>query len=80
VRRHPGVGTRFECAELSYKPYTCCRFNHTAIDDTLTIASQSGFDPDCIDRIEVGLNSQAYQAVCTPPDIRLRPKTGMYGC
>lgn len=69
------LGTRFEFTELSYKPYPCCRFNHTAIDAALAIASQSGFDPARIDRIEVGLNSQAYQAVCTPPDVRLRPQT-----
>jgi 2-methylcitrate dehydratase PrpD len=69
------LGERFEMLQLSYKPYPCCRFNHTAIDAALAIARQPGFDAARIDRIEVGLNRQAYEAVCTPPEIRLRPQT-----
>src|SRR3546814_6802489 len=30
-----GLGQRFHMADLSYKPYPCCRFNHTAIDIAL---------------------------------------------
>jgi 2-methylcitrate dehydratase PrpD len=70
-----GLGVRYELTALSYKPYPCCRFNHTAIDAALAIARQPGFDPARIDRIAVGVNKQAYEAVCTPPEIRLRPKT-----
>ncbi len=69
------LGIRFEMAGLSYKPYPCCRFNHTAIDAALAIARAPGFDPARIDRIAVGINKQAFEAVCTPPDIRLRPQT-----
>ena len=32
-----GLGQRFEFEQLSYKPYPCCRFNHTAIDATLAM-------------------------------------------
>jgi 2-methylcitrate dehydratase PrpD len=69
------LGTHFEFTALSYKPYPCCRFNHTAIDAALAIGRQPGFQAARIDRIAVGINQQAYQAVCTPPDIRLRPQT-----
>jgi 2-methylcitrate dehydratase PrpD len=70
-----GLGTRFAMTGLSYKPYPCCRFNHTAIDAALAILRQPGFDAARIDRIAVGLNRQAYEAVCTPPEIRRHPQT-----
>ena len=70
-----GLGQRFEMMQLSYKPYPCCRFNHTAIDAALAIARQPGFDPARIGRITAGVNNQAFEAVCTPPAIRLRPTT-----
>ena len=70
-----GLGSRFEMTGLSYKPYPCCRFNHTAIDAALAIARRPGFDLARVDRIAVGVTKQAYEAVCTPPDIRARPKT-----
>lgn len=69
------LGRRFELMQLSYKPYPCCRFNHTAIDAALAARRQPDFDLSRIRRIAVGVNNQAYEAVCTPPEIRLRPKT-----
>ena len=59
------LGTRWEFLDLSYKPYPCCRFDHTAIDAALAVANQPGFDPAAVTRIEVGVNSQCYQAVCS---------------
>ena len=31
------LGERYEFTQLSYKPYPCCRFNHTAIDAALAL-------------------------------------------
>jgi 2-methylcitrate dehydratase PrpD len=72
-----GLGQRFEMMELSYKPYPCCRFDHTAIDAALAVRAQLGFDIAHIERITVGVNHQAYQAVCTPPAMRRHPTTGV---
>jgi 2-methylcitrate dehydratase PrpD len=72
-----GLGHRFELTELSYKPYPCCRFDHTAIDAALAVRHQPGFDASRIGRITAGVNYQAYQAVCTPPNIRRHPTTGV---
>jgi len=69
-----GLGTRFHFEDLSYKPYPSCRFNHTAIDAALSLLAQPGFDVTRIRRIRVRLNNQAYEAVCTPPDIRAAPR------
>lgn len=75
ARLRDRLGTQWELLELSYKPYPCCRFNHTAIDAALAVAGQPGFDPARITRITAGVNAQSYQAVCTPPEIRRHPTT-----
>jgi 2-methylcitrate dehydratase PrpD len=68
------LGRRFEFLDLSYKPYPCCRFNHTAVDAAL-LARAAGAEPQAIRRVEVGVNRQAYQAVCTPVEMRKAPRT-----
>ncbi len=74
ARLRKGLGTTFDFVDLSYKPYPCCRFNHTAIDAALALRARIG-DPSAIRAIRVGVNNQAYEAVCTPPDIRRAPRT-----
>jgi len=69
------MGERYEFVELSYKPYPCCRFNHTAIDAVLALRASAGMRPERVRRIRVGLNRQAYEAVCTPVDVRKAPRT-----
>jgi len=69
-----GLGERYEFTQLSYKPYPCCRFNHTAIDAALALRA-SGLEPARVRRIRAGVNRQAYEAVCTPVDVRKAPHT-----
>ena len=69
-----GLGERYEFVELSYKPYPCCRFNHTAIDAALALRS-AGIRAERVRRVRVGLNRQAYEAVCTPLEVRRAPQT-----
>ncbi|WP_460873232.1 MmgE/PrpD family protein [Paralcaligenes ginsengisoli] len=70
-----GIGERFEFTELSYKPYPCCRFNHNGIEAALDLRKTIQDRLPEIRRIRVGLNRQAYQAVCTPIEIRRSPRT-----
>ena len=70
-----GLGKRFEFLNLSYKPYPCCRFDHTAIDAALDIRRQIGGDISGIRRISAHVNKQAYEAVCTPIAMRKSPET-----
>lgn len=74
-RLRDGLGQRFDMADLSYKPYPCCRFNHTAVDAALAIRARPGFDPARVSRIVALVNNQAYEAVCTPVAMRQRPQT-----
>ncbi|MDM0021820.1 MmgE/PrpD family protein [Variovorax saccharolyticus] len=70
-----GLGERFEFTQLSYKPYPCCRLNHSAIDAALALRAGHGIRPDQVKRIRVGINRQAHEAVCTPIDVRKTPRS-----
>ena len=70
-----GLGQRYEFAQLSYKPYPCCRFNHTAIGAALALRASCQGPLERVRRIRVGVNKQAYEAVCTPVEVRKAPKT-----
>jgi 2-methylcitrate dehydratase PrpD len=70
-----GLGKQFVFTDLSYKPYPCCRFNHTAIDAALELQSSADIRVDEIKRIRIGVSRQAYEAVCTPVDIRKSPQS-----
>lgn len=69
------LGERFEFTRLSYKPYPCCRLNHSAIDAALALRAEHGIRPERVKRIRVGINRQAYEAVCTPIEVRKAPRT-----
>jgi 2-methylcitrate dehydratase PrpD len=70
-----GLGEHYEFTQLSYKPYPCCRFNHTAIDAALALRASAGVRAERVRRIRIGVNRQAYEAVCTPIDVRKAPHT-----
>lgn len=70
-----GLGQKFEFIELSYKPYPCCRFNHAAIAAALRLRTQHHIDPAHIASVRIGVNHQAFEAVCTPEAMRKAPKT-----
>lgn len=70
-----GLGECFEFINLSYKPYPCCRFDHTAIDAALQIRRELGDKIASIRKITALVNKQAYEAVCTPVGMRKSPET-----
>ncbi|MBN9425734.1 MAG: MmgE/PrpD family protein [Burkholderiales bacterium] len=74
-RLRDGLGQRFELLGLSYKPYPCCRFSHTAIDAARELRARVGPVAKRVRRIRVGINRLAYEVVCTPVDVRKAPAT-----
>ena len=70
-----GLGKRYEFTQLSYKPYPCCRFNHTAIDAVLTLRASKNIAAQDVLRVRVGVTHQAYAAVCMPVEVRKVPET-----
>ncbi len=67
------LGRRYEGASLSYKPYPCCRHDHTAIDAALEARARWKPRPEDIAHVEVQVSKQAYEAVCTPVGLRKNP-------
>lgn len=67
------LGERYEFTQLSYKPYPCCRFNHTAIDAALALRASWAIRSERVKRIRVGVNRQAHEAVCSPAEVRKAP-------
>lgn len=75
-RLREGLGTRFEFTDLGYKPYPCCRFNHTAIEAALRLRERFGLAiVGQIDEITARVNAQCLEAVGTPLAMRQAPKT-----
>ncbi len=69
------LGERYEFVNLSYKPYPCCRFNHTAIEAAITLRARAAIEPQRIRSVRIGMTRQAYEAVCTPVAVRKSPQT-----
>jgi 2-methylcitrate dehydratase PrpD len=70
-----GLGAHYEFLNLSYKPYPCCRYTHTAIDAALKLREELGGDVSSVRRVTVLVNRDAYEAVCTPVAMRKAPST-----
>lgn len=70
-----GLGETYEFVQLSYKPYPNCRFNHAAIGAALALKTRHQIAGEQVRAVRVGVNHQAFQAVCTPDDIRRNPRT-----
>ncbi|MBB5498836.1 MmgE/PrpD family protein [Paraburkholderia sp. MM5384-R2] len=69
------LGLRFEHEDLGYKPYPSCRHTHNAIDIALRLARDHNIDPANIERIDVAVNREAYDNVCTPVETKTRPRS-----
>lgn len=67
------LGTRYEVANLSYKPYPCCRWAHTGIDAALEL-HRKGVRPDQISQVELFTGPEAY-ALCEPVAYKHQPRT-----
>jgi 2-methylcitrate dehydratase PrpD len=70
-----GLGETFMGIDSSIKPYPCCKQSHTAMYAAVELCRELQATPDEIERIDVGLNADAYYTVCVPPERRYRPQT-----
>jgi len=64
----------YEIPYVSFKPYSCCRLTHTAIDATLKLKEKYNLKPDDIKKVLVGVNRQAYNANAQPIEIKRKPR------
>ncbi len=56
-----GYGNRWAIESVYFKPYSCCRWAHAAIDALLELQAAHGIVPDAIERIEVRTFNRALQ-------------------
>lgn len=62
-----GLGETWRIPEYSFKPYPCCRCNHTAIGLGIRLHAD-GMRPDAIDAIEIGIGNTNWLTVGEPYD------------
>ncbi len=69
------LGEKYEVVDLSFKPYPCCRMNHSSIDATLAIMNENRMGPEDIEAVTIRVNSDAMGSVCEPLEIKRNPRT-----
>ena len=62
-----GLGKTWRIPEYSFKPYPCCRCNHTAIGLGIEL-NQQGIRPDAVQSVEIGLGNTNWLTVGEPYD------------
>ena len=68
------LGTKFEGANISFKPWPACRGTHTYIEAALHILKEYAPDPDDIVDVRV-LVSSFNQMLCEPENVKKAPQT-----
>jgi 2-methylcitrate dehydratase PrpD len=71
------LGREFAIGEVSVKLFPCCKQIHPATDAVLTLVSQHDLHPEDIADIEVRVNRNAYNQVCSPEEIVSKPPTSI---
>ena len=63
------LGSRWRISEYSFKPYPCCRCNHTAIGLGIKLRGQ-GVRPGDVRSVEIGMGNVNWMTVGEPYDVR----------
>jgi 2-methylcitrate dehydratase PrpD len=67
------LGTHYEAARLSIKPYPSCRLTHPAVSAALALREKLGADLDRVQAITLRMGSQAHDVVGRREAFRLSP-------
>lgn len=62
-----GLGANWRIPEYSFKPYPCCRCNHTAIGLGIEL-HEGGIRPDAVQSVDIGLGNTNWLTVGEPYD------------
>ena len=68
-----GLGTKFEGANISFKPWPACRGTHTYIEAALNILKEHAPDPDDIVDVRVVVSS-FNRMLCEPENVKKAPQ------
>ena len=64
-----GLGKTWRIPEYSFKPYPCCRCNHTAIGLGIKLHAD-GIKPEAVELIEIGMGNTNWLTVGEPYDVK----------
>ncbi len=69
------LGNRFEGANVSIKPYPCCRGTHPSIDATLQLVTAHRTRLEDVKAIRVYVDAGGHQMLCSPLEVKTKPRT-----
>jgi len=76
LRLVEGLGTKFEGANISFKPWPACRGTHTYVEAALQILEEHAPDPNDIADIRVVVSS-FNRMLCEPQNVKKAPQTAI---
>jgi 2-methylcitrate dehydratase PrpD len=68
------LGTRFEGANVSIKPYPCCRGVHPSIDAALALVTRHDIRPEDVESVVVFCGEATYGLLGVPLEVKARPR------
>jgi len=68
-----GLGERFESANISFKPWPCCRATHAALEIVRNLARQNEIKPEDVENIHIVMQ-EIGRMVFEPVEVKYRPK------
>jgi 2-methylcitrate dehydratase PrpD len=70
-----GLGEKYEFLNLVTKPYPCCGFIISPIENIFNIMQENEIAHKDIGKVTVRVNQQMYNTVCSPPENKYHPQT-----
>ena len=68
------LGKRFECENISIKPYPCCRGTHPSADAALSLVRDHGVTADNVDSIEIFCGQGTLGLLGEPAEFKTKPR------
>jgi len=68
------LGTRYESANISIKPYPCCRGVHPFIDAAMHIVNEHGVTADDVESIMIWCGKGTYGLLGAPLEVKAKPR------
>lgn len=68
------LGTRFESANISIKPYPCCRGTHPTIDATMSLVRENDIAPDTVESIKIWCGEGTLGLLGSPLEVKTTPR------
>jgi 2-methylcitrate dehydratase PrpD len=68
------LGKRFEGANVSFKPWPCCRLNHPFIDATLSLIQENSIETSDVKSVTAVVSRLTQRICCEPFETMKRPE------